>query len=59
MNGAQYSRITNFIWGIADDVLRDLYAGPWQSCVLHQMPESACRSLAPGLDQRGRVGTGP
>ena len=25
MNGAQYSRITNFIWGIADDVLRDLY----------------------------------
>lgn len=25
MNDAQYSRIVSFIWGIADDVLRDLY----------------------------------
>src|SRR5215218_9911554 len=25
MNDAQYGRIVSFIWGIADDVLRDLY----------------------------------
>jgi type I restriction enzyme M protein len=35
MNGAQYSRITNFIWGIADDVLRDLYVrGKYRDVIL-------------------------
>jgi type I restriction enzyme M protein len=35
MNGAQYSRIANFIWGIADDVLRDLYVrGKYRDVIL-------------------------
>jgi type I restriction enzyme M protein len=35
MNGAQYSKITNFIWGIADDVLRDLYVrGKYRDVIL-------------------------
>ena len=35
MNGAQHSRIVNFIWGIADDVLRDLYVrGKYRDVIL-------------------------
>ncbi len=35
MNEAQYNRITSFIWGIADDVLRDLYVrGKYRDVIL-------------------------
>src|SRR5215217_6950241 len=35
MNDAQYSRIVSFIWGIADDVLRDLYVrGKYRDVIL-------------------------
>src|SRR5215213_1854502 len=35
MNDAQYGRITSFIWGIADDVLRDLYVrGKYRDVIL-------------------------
>jgi type I restriction enzyme M protein len=35
VNGAQHSRIVNFIWGIADDVLRDLYVrGKYRDVIL-------------------------
>ena len=35
MNGAQHGRIVNFIWGIADDVLRDLYVrGKYRDVIL-------------------------
>jgi type I restriction enzyme M protein len=35
MNGALHSKITNFIWGIADDVLRDLYVrGKYRDVIL-------------------------
>ena len=35
MNGSQHSRIANFIWGIADDVLRDLYVrGKYRDVIL-------------------------
>src|SRR5215204_1197441 len=35
LNGALQSRIANFIWGIADDVLRDLYVrGKYRDVVL-------------------------
>jgi type I restriction enzyme M protein len=38
MNGAQYSKITSFIWGIADDVLRDLYVrGKYRDVILPMM----------------------
>jgi type I restriction enzyme M protein len=35
LNGSQHSRIANFIWSIADDVLRDLYVrGKYRDVVL-------------------------
>jgi type I restriction enzyme M protein len=35
LNGSQHSRIANFIWGIADDVLRDLYVrGKYRDVIL-------------------------
>jgi type I restriction enzyme M protein len=35
MNGAQHSSIVNFIWGIADDVLRDVYVrGKYRDVIL-------------------------
>src|SRR5215218_8554548 len=35
MNDAQYGRIVSFIWGIADDVLRDLYVrGKYRDVIL-------------------------
>ena len=35
MNNPQLSWITNFIWGIADDVLRDLYVrGKYRDVIL-------------------------
>ena len=35
MDGAQHGRIVNFIWGIADDVLRDLYVrGKYRDVIL-------------------------
>ena len=35
MNGAQHNRIVSFIWGIADDLLRDLYVrGKYRDVVL-------------------------
>src|SRR4051794_15773723 len=35
MDDAQYSRIVSFIWGIADDVLRDLYQrGKYRDVIL-------------------------
>lgn len=35
MNGALHSKITSFIWGIADDVLRDLYVrGKYRDVIL-------------------------
>src|SRR5450830_1429540 len=35
MNGAQHTKIVNFIWGIADDVLRDLYVrGKYRDVIL-------------------------
>jgi len=35
MNGAQHTDIVNFIWGIADDVLRDLYVrGKYRDVIL-------------------------
>ena len=35
MNGAQHSRITSFLWNIADDVLRDLYVrGKYRDVIL-------------------------
>src|SRR5688572_24736351 len=35
MNGAQHSKIVSFIWGIADDVLRDLYVrGKYRDVIL-------------------------
>src|SRR3954453_23696159 len=35
MDAAQYTRIVSFIWGIADDVLRDLYVrGKYRDVVL-------------------------
>src|ERR687897_1089235 len=35
MDDAQYSRIVSFIWGIADDVLRDLYVrGKYRDAIL-------------------------
>ena len=35
MNGALHSKIANFIWGIADDVLRDLYVrGKYRDIIL-------------------------
>jgi type I restriction enzyme M protein len=35
VNGAQYSRITSFLWNIADDVLRDLYVrGKYRDVIL-------------------------
>jgi type I restriction enzyme M protein len=38
MNDAQHSRIVSFIWGIADDVLRDLYVrGKYRDVILPMM----------------------
>ena len=35
MNYIQHSAITNFIWGIADDVLRDVYVrGKYRDVIL-------------------------
>jgi type I restriction enzyme M protein len=35
MDGAQHTKIVNFIWGIADDVLRDLYVrGKYRDVIL-------------------------
>src|SRR5687768_6604975 len=35
MNGSQYNKIASFIWGIADDVLRDLYVrGKYRDVIL-------------------------
>src|ERR1043166_10273562 len=35
MNGSQYSKIVSFIWGIADDVLRDLFGrGKYRDVIL-------------------------
>ena len=35
MDAAQYTRITNYIWGIADDVLRDVYVrGKYRDVIL-------------------------
>jgi type I restriction enzyme M protein len=35
MDSAQHNRIVNFIWGIADDMLRDLYVrGKYRDVVL-------------------------
>src|SRR4026207_2407627 len=35
MNDGQYARIVSFIWGIADDVLRDLYVrGKYRDVIL-------------------------
>ncbi len=35
MNGTQHTKIVNFIWGIADDVLRDLYVrGKYRDVIL-------------------------
>src|SRR5690606_25930958 len=35
MNQSQFTRITNFIWGIADDVLRDVYVrGKYRDVIL-------------------------
>ena len=35
MDGALHSKIANFIWGIADDVLRDLYVrGKYRDVIL-------------------------
>ena len=35
MNGEQHTKIVNFIWGIADDVLRDLYVrGKYRDVIL-------------------------
>jgi type I restriction-modification system DNA methylase subunit len=35
MNGAQHAKIVSFIWGIADDVLRDLYVrGKYRDVIL-------------------------
>ncbi len=38
MNGVDFNWITNFIWGIADDVLRDLYVrGKYRDVILPMM----------------------
>jgi type I restriction enzyme M protein len=35
MNGEQHNRIVNFVWGIADDILRDLYVrGKYRDVIL-------------------------
>ena len=35
MNAEQHARIVSFIWGIADDVLRDLYVrGKYRDVIL-------------------------
>ncbi len=35
MNSAQHNKIVSFIWGIADDVLRDLYVrGKYRDVIL-------------------------
>jgi type I restriction enzyme M protein len=35
MDGAQHNKIVSFIWGIADDVLRDLYVrGKYRDVIL-------------------------
>ena len=35
MNGEQHTKLVNFIWGIADDVLRDLYVrGKYRDVIL-------------------------
>src|SRR4029453_10627796 len=65
MNGAQYSRITNFIWGIADDVLRDLYVrGKYRDVILpmtvlrapdrvREPPKQAVLNMDANLDKAG------
>jgi type I restriction enzyme M protein len=54
MNGAQHSRIVNFIWGIADDVLRDLYVrGKYRDVIL---PMTVLRRLdAVLLEHQGKM----
>src|ERR1035437_4192721 len=49
MNGAQHTKIVNFIWGIADDVLRDLYVrGKYRDVIL---PMTVLRRLDAVLEQ--------
>ena len=59
MDQAQHHRLVSFIWGIADDVLRDVYQrGKYRDCILpmvviHRIevvlgPTSDARPLARG-----------
>ena len=42
MSNADLNRITNFIWGIADDALRDLYVrGKYRDVILPMMVQAA------------------
>jgi len=52
MNGAQHTKIVNFIWGIADDVLRDLYVrGKYRDVIL---PMTVLRRLDAVLEPSKR-----
>ncbi len=51
MDQAQHNRLVSFIWGIADDVLRDVYQrGKYRDCILPMVViQRACAGLsAPG-----------
>ena len=55
LNPPQLSWITNFIWGIADDVLRDLYVrGKYRDVILPDDRAAPPRRRA-GADQAGRA----
>ena len=56
MQDSQVNRIPNFIWGIADDVLRDLFVrGKYRDIIL---PMTVIRRLGRGAraDQAGGSG---
>ena len=52
MDQAQHNQIVNFIWGIADDILRDVYVrGKYRDVILpmtviHQLDRAAVRPTA-------------
>ncbi len=59
MEASQLNWITNFIWGIADDVLRDLYVrGKYRDVIL---PMTVLRRLdfAVDLDDNGETDEAP
>jgi len=52
MDQATHNKIVSFLWGIADDVLRDLFKrGKYPDVILHRYDRRYCRGPGPSSSQ--------